>query len=646
MSAQYKLGSTEAKLIVQHCQNQIVSNEVNNMLLSVLLLLVVSFSVVSAGLTPDPSSDPLCPLEEPMMGDSCSELPDLADCLYQEFAWPKNENIVYMLQRCTCINQEFLCSPLSTDSPLGTPLSHPNNDLSCPDLEPTSGEICTDDSDCIYRTGNVVTGCGCFDGIFSCLLLAPTPPDAFPDNDAVCPATSPNDGDSCSIGTDPTFKCLYKSFSCPASFNVEYLRECSCSDNAFVCTEKTIDCVPQCPIGTPPGPDNVCLLGQKCRYDPVWGSCREKIEFQTNCECNDQRDGSLAFDCDFTPLEECPFEPDCPAEPPLRNEKCIPEAVAAAGCNYDPFGCPGATGDGFYLVTCNCNTVVNEFVCEQVLPLCFTEKPAVPVPCFAGDTTVEVMLSENDERTTMFMKELQIGDKVHVGKNKYEAVYSFGHYNPVAKASFLKVQTTNATPLLVSEDHMVYVQYRGFIPASDLRQGDRMVDGSTGDEVTVKLIRTVEAQGVFAPFTPSGKIVVNGILASSFVSLESKPNLTIMGVTLFTHQWIAHTFEFPHRLVCHYWKTCPNESYTSDGISTWVAIPLQIFQWVLVQNTLIRSTFLSVSLVAVIFFSLLEPFILLQAPILLILFCVLFMIARRVQLSCWGFQQLCKSKNL
>jgi hypothetical protein len=109
-------------------------------------------------------------------------------------------------------------------------------------------------------------------------------------------------------------------------------------------------------------------------------------------------------------------------------------------------------------------------------------------------------------------------------------VYSFGHYNEGASAPFLKVKTTIAsTPLLVSKDHMVYaVWIRGFVPASILEKerGDTLVDGSTAgeEEATIWSITTpVEAQGVFAPFTPSGKIVINNVVASSFMSLNACP---------------------------------------------------------------------------------------------------------------------------
>jgi len=189
------------------------------------------------------------------------------------------------------------------------------------------------------------------------------------------------------------------------------------------------------------------------------------------------------------------------------------------------------------------------------------------------------------------MYRLTIGDMVHVGGNRYEPVYSFGHYHTARRGTYLEVETTLST-LLLSGDHLVYCKTRGFIPASSLQRGSRLVHGSTGsDDIIVTAIRTVEAQGVFAPFTPSGMIVVNHIVASSFVSLAAPQQLGIWGVH-FSNQWLAHTFEFPHRVACYYLTRCPNEAYAANGISTWVAEPLKVGRWVLVQHGFLRTTLL------------------------------------------------------
>jgi hypothetical protein len=68
---------------------------------------------------------------------------------------------------------------------------------------------------------------------------------------------------------------------------------------------------------------------------------------------------------------------------------------------------------------------------------------------------------------------------------------------------------------------------------------------------------------------------------SSFVSLNSSPSLTVFGVLDISFQWLAHSFEFPHRLACFHFGQCPNETYTEDGISMWVVNFLQLSRWLL-----------------------------------------------------------------
>lgn len=236
---------------------------------------------------------------------------------------------------------------------------------------------------------------------------------------------------------------------------------------------------------------------------------------------------------------------------------------------------------------------------------CTTGSPtSAPVPggggfvvCFTGDSTVNVRGNANTGSPTL-MKDLKIGDFIHVGNGKYERVYSFGHNSPSTYSDdFVQISMEGKdTKLTLSPDHMVWSISGGntFIAASEVKVGDELLwDGM--DVVRVQAIETdVTAQGLFAPFTPSGTIVVDGILASSFI--DSVKHLGIAGVS---PQWIAHSFEFPHRLFCHYsifgsTQACTNESYNDQGISSWVAKPFQFGQWVLNnENVMIKYSLLT-----------------------------------------------------
>jgi hypothetical protein len=109
---------------------------------------------------------------------------------------------------------------------------------------------------------------------------------------------------------------------------------------------------------------------------------------------------------------------------------------------------------------------------------------------------------------------------------------------------------------------MVFVDQQGrrtAISAGDLKVG-MMVLSSSGSVSRILSIKPVSWVGVFAPFTPSGMIVIGDVLMSTYVAVST--------LTSFPNQWITHSFMLPHRVWGHYLGQCLNESYTESGIST------------------------------------------------------------------------------
>lgn len=217
---------------------------------------------------------------------------------------------------------------------------------------------------------------------------------------------------------------------------------------------------------------------------------------------------------------------------------------------------------------------------------------ATGTTCFSGDSKVEVK-----GRGVVPMRDLQIGDMIRTGtkQNKgFEHVYGFGHYAPHTVGNFLEVHASSfdsATSLKISSTHMLHVISRGFIPAEALAPGDQLFGNHTNWTVLSIQKSGKASTGLYAPFTPSGTLMVDGIVASSFVAMAmrstaDKENASILVLSCsrmvqLSHQWIAHSFEFPHRVVCHYLGQCPNEAYDEHGISTWVSVPHQAAQWLL-----------------------------------------------------------------
>jgi len=222
--------------------------------------------------------------------------------------------------------------------------------------------------------------------------------------------------------------------------------------------------------------------------------------------------------------------------------------------------------------------------------------------CFSGDSTVQV---QNKGAVTMF--DLQLGDRVKVNTNNnndsFEPIYSFGHKDSTVSANYLRITTTTTSsqPLELSKDHMLVIEKEGkqhhYVPASSIEVGDVLlvVASSDNDEsitntnsaATVIRIESVTRKGAFAPFTPSGTIVVNDILASNYIAYQGSEYLRITSLFTFSYQWLAHSFTSIHRLVLKLGLTTTEaaESYNADnGISVWVETPHRLFSWALSQQ--------------------------------------------------------------
>lgn len=220
--------------------------------------------------------------------------------------------------------------------------------------------------------------------------------------------------------------------------------------------------------------------------------------------------------------------------------------------------------------------------------------------CFPGSATVVV---EGVGATSI--SQLQLGDQVLVdNEGNYETVYTFGHYEPnSSKTDFTKITTETGEELTLSPNHMVKTTTTT-TPAVQIKKGDSLIHRttSTTDAAIVKSVKTVQLQnGMYAPFTSSGYLVVDDMVVSNYVSLDAQQYLHINGMkTPFTHQWIAHSINAPHRMYCQYIDDCTNETYNDRGISNSIAVPFAISEYILTSSSNFMTLF---SMMAVIMLS-------------------------------------------
>jgi Hint module len=279
--------------------------------------------------------------------------------------------------------------------------------------------------------------------------------------------------------------------------------------------------------------------------------------------------------------------PDGTVSPP-GSDSLSCEAFQIEGLTgyINPEGCPIA-----YVFMSECGCAIDNLVPATPAPVT-TNAPVTAAPtavkkypkgfCFSGETTVAVK-----RKGSILMKHLQIGDEVLTTSGNYEQVYSFGHRLETTKAEFLQLLPSG---LEMSRDHMVLVKGR-FVPASLVQVGD-LLESAGGNFVTVDSIERVIRNGVYAPFTTSGTIVVSNIKASTYVAFQDTDCLHIGSwASPLTFQWVAHVSQSPHRLITRLgWAGA--EQYTEDGKSVWIAGPHNFAEWLLEQNGMVMGAVL------------------------------------------------------
>jgi hypothetical protein len=107
-------------------------------------------------------------------------------------------------------------------------------------------------------------------------------------------------------------------------------------------------------------------------------------------------------------------------------------------------------------------------------------------------------------------------------------VYAFAVREPEQETEFLQIFTNQKqhAPLEITPLHLVYKEGHAHpVQASTIKPGD-VLYGENDARLTVQNVKSVvRTDGAYAPLTPSGKIMVDGIKASTYASLQKKMTL-------------------------------------------------------------------------------------------------------------------------
>lgn len=191
---------------------------------------------------------------------------------------------------------------------------------------------------------------------------------------------------------------------------------------------------------------------------------------------------------------------------------------------------------------------------------CHEEELAGSTACFSAFNSVEVQ-----GKGMMSMDAIKVGDYVRANKDDFSRVYSLAHLDHGVESDFLQIFAEGLEkPLEITANHMLYASAGKHIRASEVNVGDMISQGKVSD------IKSVKRNGVYAPITQSGDIVVSGFRASSYNAfLDNIP---------FDQHVLSHFFFAPHRLMCSFdFKMCENEGHT-DGYTNWAHWAIKIVE--------------------------------------------------------------------
>jgi len=215
--------------------------------------------------------------------------------------------------------------------------------------------------------------------------------------------------------------------------------------------------------------------------------------------------------------------------------------------------------------------------------------------CFSGQAMVSVK-----GRGDIPMDRVKVGDNVLTANGKYSMIYSFGHFAPSQREIYLQIKTnTFEKPIELTSEHLIFIHTekgRSLIPARDVKVDDFLV--TTHAIAKVLSIHKVHRQGAYSPLTTTGDIVVNGVIASTYVTrswLNGKVSPQML-------HWLQHGASLPYRVYCAMVGGCQEETYDkSTGFSPWVMFWYRLEQWQLGLHGTLQAVFLLLLVVPVLF---------------------------------------------
>lgn len=172
-------------------------------------------------------------------------------------------------------------------------------------------------------------------------------------------------------------------------------------------------------------------------------------------------------------------------------------------------------------------------------------------------------------------------------------MYAFGHLDKEAKGKFLQIITDQKAPLEVTGTHMLFVASKPYpVQAGSVKIGDVLRSEDAYMGLKVKRINTIEKPGLYAPLTPSGTLLVDGILASSYIALQDSGDTYLEigdGWLQIAHSAFVHLYLTPFRLTCMGISTDICQVYTANGIPPYIDYGMKLVHWADQQHVAVQA---------------------------------------------------------
>ena len=161
-------------------------------------------------------------------------------------------------------------------------------------------------------------------------------------------------------------------------------------------------------------------------------------------------------------------------------------------------------------------------------PSQFLKTGKCPSQCFPNDAALTIKF-EDGSIGTRRMDELRVGDNV-LSASGFSRVFAFMDHAANADGAFVTLRTVNGSSLSMTADHIIWAgSPMAPINAATIKAGDTLwLASPSATSASPVLVPSVVAdidwqakEGLHAPLTADGSVVVNGVLTSSYAKVRS-----------------------------------------------------------------------------------------------------------------------------